>query len=77
MFGIESHFNLPESDLPDWNLLNCAHIHEQQQQDGKLLALQVKYPENCVSMDMEDEFNDIICYKKGPIKDGWKIALPA
>lgn len=73
---IECYLNLPESDRPDQNPLNYAHIHEQQQQDDKLLALQVKYPENYVYMDLDDDVDDIICYKKDPTKADWKIALP-
>jgi hypothetical protein len=44
---------LPESHWPDLNPLNYAHICEQQQQDDKLLALQVKYLENYVYMDLD------------------------
>eukprot|EP00804_Cyclotella_cryptica_P015823 CCRYP_006328-RE/>CCRYP_006328-RE protein AED:0.09 eAED:0.09 QI:0/-1/0/1/-1/1/1/0/883 len=73
---IECYLNLPESDRPDQNPLNYAHIHEQQQQDDKLLALQVKYPDNYVYMDLDDDVNDIIFYKKDPTKADWKIAVP-
>ena len=67
---------LPESNRPDQSPLNYAHICEQQQQDDKLLALQVKYPENYVYMDLDDGVDDIICYKKDPTKADWKVALP-
>jgi hypothetical protein len=73
---IECYLNLPESDRPDQNPLNYAHIREQQQQDDKLLALQVKYPENYVYMDLDDDINDIFCYKKDLTKADWKVALP-
>jgi hypothetical protein len=38
---IECYLNLPETPHPDRNPLNYAHIHELQQQDKQLLALQV------------------------------------
>ena len=53
--------------------LNYAHIHELQQQDEQLLALQVKYPDNYVNLQL---VNDIICDKKDPTHPNWKIALP-
>ncbi len=65
---IECYLNLPESNWPDQNPLNYAHIHEQQQEDNKLLALQVEYPENYVYMDLDDNVNDIICNMKDPSK---------
>ncbi len=37
------YLNLPDTPHPDENQLNYAHIHELQQQDKQLLALQVKY----------------------------------
>ena len=43
---LECYLNLSEMLHPDCNPLNYAHIHEQQQQDEKLLALQAKYPDN-------------------------------
>jgi hypothetical protein len=36
---IECYLNLPDTPHPDENPLNCAHIHELQQQDKQLLAL--------------------------------------
>jgi hypothetical protein len=44
---IECYLNLPDTPHPDENSLNYAHICELQQQDEQLLALQVKYPDNC------------------------------
>ncbi len=38
---IECYLNLPDTPHPGENLLNYAHIHELQQQDRQLLALQV------------------------------------
>jgi hypothetical protein len=43
---IECYLNLPDTPHPDENLLNYSHICELHQQDKKLLALQVKYPDN-------------------------------
>jgi hypothetical protein len=73
---IECYLNLPETPHPDENPLNYAHIHGFQQQDKQLLALQVKYPDNHVNLQLNDDFNDIISYKKGPTQPNWKIALP-
>ncbi len=47
-----------------------------QQQDKQLLALQVKYPENYVNVQLDDDVDDIICYKKDLTQPNWKIALP-
>jgi hypothetical protein len=47
-----------------------------QQQDEQLLALQVKYPDNYVNLQLDDNINDIIFYKKDPTQPNWKIALP-
>jgi hypothetical protein len=52
------------------------HIHELQQQDKQLLALQVKYTDNYVNLQLDDKVNDIICYKKDPTQPNWKIVLP-
>jgi hypothetical protein len=41
---IEFYLNLSDTPHPDENQLNYAHIHELQQQNKQLLALQVKYP---------------------------------
>jgi hypothetical protein len=73
---IACYLNFPESDGPDQNTLNHAHICEQQQKDDKLQALQGKYPYDYASMDLDDDANDFICYKKDPTKDDGKIALP-
>jgi hypothetical protein len=73
---IECYLNLPDTPHPDENPLNYAHIRELQQQDEQLLALQVKYPDNYVNLQLDDNVNDIICYKKDPTQPNWKIALP-
>jgi hypothetical protein len=72
---IECYLNLPDTPHPDENLLNYAHVCELQQQDKQLLALQVKYPDNYVNLQLDDNVDDIICYKKDPAQPNWKIAL--
>jgi hypothetical protein len=72
---IECYLNLPETLHPDENPLNYAHTHELQQQDKQLLALQVKYPDNYVNLQLDDDVNDIIFYTKNPTQRNWKIAL--
>ena len=75
---IECYLNLPENQQPENNPLNYAHIREQQQQDQRLLDLVQKHPHNYVYMDLDDDVEDIICYKKHPDTrpSEWKIALP-
>ncbi len=36
----------------------------------------MKYPDNYVNLQLDDNIEDIICYKKDPIQPNWKIALP-
>ncbi len=73
---IECYLNLPDIPHPDENPLNYAHIYELQQQDKQLLALQVKNPDTYVNLQLDDNIDDIICYKKDPTQPNWKIALP-
>ncbi len=73
---IECYLNLPETRHPDENPLNYAHTRELQQQDKKQLALQVKYQDKYVNLQLDDNVNDIICYKKDPDQPNWKIVLP-
>ncbi len=73
--SIECYLNLPDTPHPDENPLNYAHIRELQQQDEQLLALQVKYPDNYVNLQLDDNIDDIICYKKDPTQPNWKIVL--
>jgi hypothetical protein len=73
---VECYLNLPETPHPDQHPLNYAHIPELQQQDKQLLALQVKHPDNYVSLQLDDNVNDIICYKKDATQHNWKIVLP-
>jgi hypothetical protein len=56
--------------------LNYAHICELQQHDKQLLALHVKCPDNYINLPLDDNIDDIICYKKDPSQSNWKIALP-
>ena len=58
------------------DMLSYAYIRGKQQEDEALLALLVKYPDNYVYMELDNEEEDIIYYKKDPNKDDWKIALP-
>ncbi len=73
---IECYLNLHDTPHPDENLLNYAHMQELQQQDEQLLALQVKYPEKYVNLQLVDNVDDIIFYKNDPTQPNWKIALP-
>ncbi len=74
--SIEFCLSLPDTPHPDENPLNYAHICELQQQDKQLLALQVKYPVNYVNLQLDEDVDDIICYKKDPTQPNWKSALP-
>ncbi len=73
---IECYLNLPDTPHLDEYPLNYAHIHDLQQQDEQLLALQVKYPDNYVNLQLDDDVDDIICYKKDPTQSNKKIVLP-
>ncbi len=73
---IECYLNLPDTPHLDENPLNYAHIHELQQLDKQLLALQVKYPDNYVNLQLDDDVDDIIYYKKDLNQPNWKIAMP-
>ncbi len=63
---IECYLNLPDTPHPDEKTLNYAHIRELQQQDEQLLPLQEKNPDNYVNLQLDDNVDDIICYKKDP-----------
>ena len=73
---IECYLNLPDTTHPDENPLNYAHIRELQEQDEQLLALQVKYPDNYVNLQLDDNVDDIISYKKDPTQPSWKTVMP-
>jgi hypothetical protein len=72
---LECYLNLTEMPHPDHNPLNYDHIHEQQQKDEKLLALQAKCPDNYINLKLDDDVDNIICYKKDPTQDDWKTPL--
>jgi hypothetical protein len=67
---------LPDTPHLDENPLNYAHIRELQQQDKQLIAQQAKYPDNYVNLQLDDNNDDIIYYKKDPTHPSWKITLP-
>ncbi len=73
---IECYLNLPDTPHLDENPLYYTHICELQQQDEQLLALQVKYPDYYVNLQLDDNVGDIICYKKDHTQPNWKITLP-
>ncbi len=73
---IECYLNLSDAPHPNENLLNYAHICELLQQDKQLLALQVNHSDNYVNLQLNEDVDDIICYKKEPTQPNWKIALP-
>ncbi|KAL7476049.1 hypothetical protein ACHAW6_004675 [Cyclotella cf. meneghiniana] len=66
---LECYLNLPEMPHLDHNPLNYAHICEQQHQDEKLLALEAKYTDNYVNLQLDDDADNIICYKKDTVQD--------
>jgi hypothetical protein len=57
---IEYYLNFPDTPHPDEDPLIYALICELQQQDKQLLALQVKYPDNYVNLQLDDNVDDII-----------------
>ena len=60
---IECYLNLPDTPHPGENPLNYAHIRKLQQQDKQLLALQVKYPDNYVNLQLDDNVASSIIRK--------------
>jgi hypothetical protein len=52
--------------------LNYAHICELQQQEEQLLALQVNNSDNQVNLQLDDNIDDIICYKNNLAQPDWK-----
>jgi hypothetical protein len=73
---IECYLILHDTPHTNENPLNYAHICELQQQDEQLLALQVKYPDSYVNLQLDEDIDVITCYKKDPTQPNWKIALP-
>ncbi len=43
---------------------NVLSVISTYQQDKQLLALQLKYPDNYVNLQLDGNVNGIICYKK-------------
>ncbi len=72
---IECYLNLPETSHLDQKSLNYAHICELQQQDKQLLALKVNNSDNQVNLQLDDNFDDIICYKKDLVQPNWKNCI--
>ena len=60
--ALECCLNLPEMPHPDHIPLNYVHIREQQQQDENMLALNAKYPDNYINLQLDDDIDNIICY---------------
>jgi hypothetical protein len=50
--------------------VNCGN------RTNNCLLYKVKYPDNYVNLQLDDNVDDIICYKKDPTQPNWKIALP-
>ncbi len=73
---IKCYLNLLDTPHLDENPLNYPHICELQKQETQLLALQVKYPDNYVELQLDDNVDDVICYKKDPTQPNRKIVLP-
>ena len=74
-------YNLPE--LPELldlaqNLLSSACIQKQQQHDGQLLALQLRYPEQYIYKWFDEDIDNIICYvcPRDILDKQWRIGLP-
>ena len=63
---IGCNLNLLENAHPDRNSLNYVHIWAFQHQNKKLLALHNKDPDNYAKLKLEDDIDDIICYKVDP-----------
>ena len=74
--ALEYYLDLPEMPPPDHNPLNDVHIREQHQLDMKLLALQAKYLDNYVIFQLDDDIDNITCYKKDPTQGIGKLPCP-
>ena len=77
--ALEYYLNFPDIPYPEQNPLSYEYLREKQQADKQLLALQQKYPEQYINMNLDDDVDDIICYvKQGQDPNSqWKIVLPA
>ncbi len=75
-FGNElSVISTYETSHLDQNQLNYAHICELQQQNEQLLALQVNNSDNQVDLQLDDDVDDIIGYKKKIVQPNWKNCI--
>ncbi len=54
-----------------WNTLTFMNCSSKTKLD-----LQVKYADNYIDLQLDDNINDIICYKKDPAQPNWKILFP-
>jgi hypothetical protein len=52
--------------------LNYAHFCELQQHNEQLVALQVNNSDNQVNLQLDDDVDDIIGYKKDLVQPNWK-----
>ena len=77
--ALECYLNFSNMTYLEQNSLSYEYLYEKQQADEQLLALQQKYPEQYINMNLDDDVDDIICYvKQGQDPNSqWKIALPA
>ena len=75
--ALECFVNLLESYTPDQNLLSYDYILQKQQDYEKLLAFQVKYPNNYIYKSLDDDVEDILCYVRynDDPSTQWIIAL--
>ena len=62
--ALKCYLNFPNMTYPEQNPLSYEYLHEKQQADEQLLALQQKYPEQYINMNLDNDVNDIICYVK-------------
>jgi hypothetical protein len=72
---IECYLNLLETLHLDQNPLNYTHICKLQQQDKQLLAQQENNSDNQFNLQLDDNVDDIICYKKDLVQPNWKNCI--
>ena len=61
--ALQCYLNFPNMTYTDHNPLRYEYLHEKQQTDKQLQALQQKYPDQYINMNLDDDVDDIICYK--------------
>ncbi len=71
----EYYLNLPETSHSYQNPLNYAHICELQQRDQQLLDLQVNDSDNQVNLQLDDNVDDFICYKRDLVQPNWNNCI--